>query len=451
MKTVLWTGILTAAFACIVCTGCGMSAEESQVFAETRTYLDNGGDPNAAKKYEWPRLHAAARDGYLEEVRLLISHGADVNAVAFGQTPLHMAAWGGNIEVVKLLAANGAKIDARDNWEITPLCLAAAGGRADVVTFLIANGADPQVKSKDNLTLMHWAAGGPGLGGWRCVKLAPYVAPGGLPTLEDVGGRNCGDSGKMIRMLAARGVAVDTAMDGGTTPLQLAAYCGNYSAFKTLMELGADVKVRTLERTWFPEHHFTAGSTILHVAAGEGVLFMPEDEQEKFLILIIDAGIDPNAKDADGCTPLHIAVKKGFKDFVRILLANGADPNAKAGLVKNRIGNIELKGCTPLHIAAGYDIFDGGMDLYWRERPGWFVDIAKILIDAGADINAEDADGYLPLDMAVKFERRYEGPREGVEPVGKMQEFLRSHGAEMSERMKKEQIETPHIIRRRLP
>jgi ankyrin repeat protein len=49
-----------------------------------------------------------------------------------------------------------------------------------------------------------------------------------------------------------------------------------------------------------------------------------------------------SSKDRDDMTPLHWAVQEGHKDVTKLLLANGADVNAKA---------VEVQ--TPLHVAAG--------------------------------------------------------------------------------------------------
>lgn len=62
-------------------------------------------------------LHHAASGGHVETARLLLEHGADVNAMTLefcGMTPLHCAAEQGHLETAKTLVEHGADIARRD-------------------------------------------------------------------------------------------------------------------------------------------------------------------------------------------------------------------------------------------------------------------------------------------------------------------------------------------------
>jgi ankyrin repeat protein len=83
----------------------------------------------------------------------LIAKGAAVNRP--GWTPLHYAAASGADDIARLLLAHGARIDAQSppaSGKYTPLMMAAREGHSDSALFLLAQGADPQLKNGEGLT-----------------------------------------------------------------------------------------------------------------------------------------------------------------------------------------------------------------------------------------------------------------------------------------------------------
>lgn len=121
--------------------------------------------------------------------------------------------------------------------------------------------------------------------------------------------------------------------------------------------------------------------------------------------LLLEAGADANAADGEGSTPLHLIAREGFAwkqgladaklAMARQLLAKGARPSAKG-----------RQGWTPLHHAVAQR-FDG---------------MAHLLVDAGADVNAEAEDspaidGLRPLQIALDQDN------------APLADFLRSRGA----------------------
>lgn len=70
-------------------------------------------------------LNTAATRGLSDEVTILLSHGANVNAVGeHGYTPLHDAVEQGHMDVVKLLIKSGADLSAKTADGDTPIELA---------------------------------------------------------------------------------------------------------------------------------------------------------------------------------------------------------------------------------------------------------------------------------------------------------------------------------------
>ncbi len=98
--------------------------------------------------------------------------------------------------------------------------------------------------------------------------------------------------------------------------------------------------------------------------------------QTKVAKILLAAGADVNAKNKHGQTPLHEAAGYGRAEIVKLLLKAGAKVNAK-----NRWGE------TPLHDAAAL-----------RDN----AETAKILLEAGAEVNAKNNGGRTPLHLAAQ-------------------------------------------------
>ena len=95
----------------------------------------------------------------------------------------------------------------------------------------------------------------------------------------------------------------------------------------------------------------------------------------------ISSGRDVNAKmEDDGSTPLHFAATKGYLQVMKILIDNGANVNAK-----------NKNGLTPLHYAVDVN--------YSSSRN--CEKVVKLLMDNGADISIKGNNGLTPLDLAT--------------------------------------------------
>lgn len=87
-------------------------------------------------------LHEAAAAGDIEQIKSLISAGADLNAKANdGTTPLHYAVILAKKDVTELLIANGADVNAKDNEGRTPLYWAKEQNNTELAELLRKHGA----------------------------------------------------------------------------------------------------------------------------------------------------------------------------------------------------------------------------------------------------------------------------------------------------------------------
>src|SRR5215510_8290940 len=144
-----------------------------------------------------------------------------------GTHPLHSAAGTGNAPMVKLLLAHGAKVDAVDSKGGTPLIAAALasdiGGGADVLEILLAAGADPRRADTGNqMTALHYA------GAKGRIEVAEILLNAGVDiNIRDGQGstalHHAAGDGKlaMVQFLVAHGADVNIANKTGETPLQL--------------------------------------------------------------------------------------------------------------------------------------------------------------------------------------------------------------------------------------
>ena len=75
-----------------------------------------------------------------------------------GATPLHDAALGGDTGVVKILLDHGADVNARDTEaDATPLYYAASWGRQAAVELLLSRGADPNARNRKGASVLQSA------------------------------------------------------------------------------------------------------------------------------------------------------------------------------------------------------------------------------------------------------------------------------------------------------
>ena len=148
-----------------------------------------------------------------------------------------------------------------------------------------------------------------------------------------------------------------------------------------------------------------AGATPLHRAA-------KNTENLDVIEALINAGADKEARDNGKRTPLHVAAESSENpDVIKFLLDAGAEED---------VWNQDYR--TPLHLAARYNenpdvikvLIDAGADLEVQDKDSFTPlhlaaevnknpDIVKVLIDAGANLEAQDKDYRTPLYRAVSF------------------------------------------------
>jgi hypothetical protein len=103
--------------------------------------LEHGMDPNHMNWHRLTLLHHMAAEGELIKARLLVDHGAEIDAVdeEYRSTPLGLAARRGQRELVAFLVERGADLNLAAAPWATPLAWASKRGHDDITTALRAD------------------------------------------------------------------------------------------------------------------------------------------------------------------------------------------------------------------------------------------------------------------------------------------------------------------------
>ncbi|XP_050815258.1 poly [ADP-ribose] polymerase tankyrase-2 isoform X5 [Gopherus flavomarginatus] len=361
-------------------------------------------------------LHCAAASPYPKRKQvceLLLRKGANINEKTKDfLTPLHVASEKAHNDVVEVVVKHEAKVNALDNLGQTSLHRAAHSGHLQTCRLLLSSGCDPSIVSLQGFTALQ-------MGSENVQQLlqALFSFVEGIPLGNSDADRQlleaakAGDVDTVKKLCTIQSVNCRDIEGRQSTPLHFAAGYNRVSVVEYLLQHGADVHAKD-----------KGGLVPLHNACSYGHYEVAE--------LLVKHGAVVNVADLWKFTPLHEAAAKGKYEICRLLLQHGADSTKK-----NRDGNTALdlvkdgdtdiqdllrgdaalldaakKGClarvkklcspdnvncrdtqgrhsTPLHLAAGYNN----------------LEVAEYLLQHGADVNAQDKGGLIPLHNAASY------------------------------------------------
>jgi ankyrin repeat protein len=316
-----------------------------------------------------PPLHAAVRCRNMRVARLLLHHGANVNAaIAYGYTALYEAIRRDDPRMLAFLIDSGADVNALwvsspSTKPDSPLLCAISLGRAEIAELLIGRGADTECVGCSASPLGRAA----GRGDLRIVRslLARGVSS---RSLNDAFFRVAETRQvRAARLLLNAGTDPDVRSEaGGPTPLWYAASLGAEDVAKLLIERGAEVSCISL-----------SGRSPLAVAASGA--------HARVVGVLIRAGADVGATDSSGDTPLHCAARQGKHGIgcVSLLLLHGGAPCAQ-----------NSRGETPLHCLV--------RGLGWRKDDALLIAGCRLLLDRGADASIRDSVGKTAAEIAYE-------------------------------------------------
>ncbi|MEO6080271.1 MAG: ankyrin repeat domain-containing protein [Steroidobacteraceae bacterium] len=245
-----------------------------------------------------------------------------------------------------------------------PGALADAAMRGDIPAMkaLLKDGAEPNVRGKFGTPALHW--------------------------LVDA------DNSAAVQILLKAGADVNALTERDVSPLSLAIANANVGLVDLLLKAGAN-----------PNQPEPTGETLLMMAAQIGTL--------PVVNMLLQRGVEVDARERSfGQTALMFAARAGHPEVVAALLAKGAQPN-----VATTVGSAPqfVKPNSQAGFGFGIGILRGGVpaDRGRREpAPGGLtplhyaarhnhVEVAKLLLQAGAKVNAREANDITPLLMAV--------------------------------------------------
>jgi ankyrin repeat protein len=321
-----------------------------------------------------------------------------------------MASRRGCADCIQALIAKGAKVNVREKaFDLTPLMLAAWSGSEKSVDHLLRAGAD--VKAQTRLGPMPKfvepgagrASHGDGILRGGVPERGSRPARAGQMTALHYAARE-GHTG-VVALLLANGARIDDPEANGVRPLLLAIMNDHAGTARYLIEHGADINADD----WYGRTPLWAAVDIRNVELDGELNTQVADREGALGIirLLLARGANPNARtresppgriwlmqagslswvDFTGQTPFLRAALAGDVTTMRLLLENKADPNIAT-----------FGGTTPLMAAAGvnwvyFQTFDEG--------PDHLLEAVKMCVGLGQDVNAANSMGVRAVHGAA--------------------------------------------------
>jgi ankyrin repeat protein len=401
-----------------------------------RWLLDHGADVNARAYNYFMPLHLTTDPAM---AKLLIANKADINARSNGGTPLQTAAsnfahyqrepelysqWKQAAALARVLLDADAAYDME-----SAACLGDAGrvralledkaqaqnkgalreavrfGRTKIVELLLKNGADARAVYYGGLTISSFAV--------QHADVLKLLLDAGADPKAPVDYKGCGAGPEgssllheaaaggflgSVKLLLARGAEVNKTDASGATALHAACLGAHLATVEFLLHHRADATAR-MPKGWTP----------MSLAASQVRSINEEDDARYRAVIraLERAGValdvfaaiacddvarvaaiqrtEPKIgeiRNPDGCPALHVAVMLDRREIAKRLLDKGCNPDVRSRAESGGAGGTALLSAA-----------------FWDR-----LDLARMLIECGAAVNAKSDDGTVPLHEAVRLD-----------------------------------------------
>ncbi|MFH1393798.1 MAG: ankyrin repeat domain-containing protein [Candidatus Micrarchaeota archaeon] len=390
------------------------AAPESFCWFDERMQAKEPGEEKTPQKSEAKdlngRLLDSVKGGDVDSVRTLLEDGADPNSRdGKGVAALYLAVE--NPQIAVLLLDRGAEIDAKNlSWRHTALMRACVGIiKPEMVRILLDRGADPNIISHMSHDKKHTALdiARANFQGDKTEMLEKVQAMSGEELVKWFRRKMFGSDAmwnpERMRKLLEKGASPNTTREEDGEPILTAALMNEDSAgsAKVLIEGGANPD------TYSKRHRTYA----LCMAIGWA-------KSPELARLLIEKRAIVNAAGEDKKKPLRLAFDNGMDEIAQLLRSKGARTKPQAELDEDL-----LIGAHYLNVEEVREALQGGADANARDRSDdettaiiqvcsngdgeksrpERAEIAKMLIDAGADVNAQSGSGNTALSEACCF------------------------------------------------
>ncbi|KAI9779165.1 MAG: hypothetical protein M1839_007700 [Geoglossum umbratile] len=422
-----------------------IAATQQGHFKVAKLLIAHGADPDMLSKRHGKALAGAAASGKMEIVTLLLTRGNDINDTNGTKgSALYSASASGDLSVVRMLLKAGADINLRSGRMNTALQAACNNGHADVVGFLLAKGADVNIRGGEYgdalqacvddgnpeilSTLLNHGADIDRPGGRYHSALWCAVFRGKTAAAEILLDRGAKFDDEIFLMavqyrhstlidrLLKEGVNVNAQGKDGCA-LQLAIENNDLNTTLAILQSeDVDVNAKGGKK----------GGNPLHSALVKG--------NERVTLELLKRGANANAAGGTYYKPLTAAAGLGHESLVRLLLDKGAyldghrggwrySPLVEAagrgyesivclllnrGMDINEYGEMGDKGekrrkSIPAPAEVVFAILTCIVNALQAAAYYGKMDVVKLLVSRGADINAPEGEEGSALECAIHF------------------------------------------------